>query len=336
MSVHVPARTVPVRGPSRLAPLLIWLASVAAAGRAQADGTPAIATDYAVHGPMTYTEQESGDFPVPYRGPNSLSPGQGRQTFDATLYLGLRLGANGELWINPEIDQGYGLDNTLGAAGFPSGEAYQVGRKKPYLRLQRLFVRETLSLDGDREEVGDSINQLHGRRSTDRVIVTAGKISVGDIFDVNQYAHDPRNDFLNWSVIDSGPFDYAADAWGYTVGAAVEWYRRDWTLRGGLYDLSTVPNSEHLQPGFHQFQWITELERRYVLQDQAGKLALTVYQSHGDMALLRDAVAAGVAAGRPPDPALTRHYRTRTGASLNLEQGLAANLGIFARLGAGH
>ena len=335
MSVHVPARTVPVRGPSRLAPLLIWLASVAAAGRAQADGTPAIATDYAVHGQMTYTEQESGDFPVPYRGPNSLSPGQGRQTFDATLYLGLRLGANGELWINPEIDQGYGLDNTLGAAGFPSGEAYKVGRKKPYLRLQRLFVRETLSLDGDREEVGDSINQLHGRRSTDRVIVTAGKISVGDIFDVNQYAHDPRNDFLNWSVIDSGPFDYAADAWGYTVGAAVEWYRRDWTLRGGLYDLSTVPNSEHLQPGFHQFQWITELERRYVLQDQAGKLALTVYQSHGDMALLRDAVAAGVAAGRPPDPALTRHYRTRTGASLNLEQGLAANLGIFARLGAG-
>jgi high affinity Mn2+ porin len=335
MPLLVPACRVHVRGHARLAPLLIWLASAATAGRAEADGTPAVSADTAVHGQMTYTEQESSDFSAPYRGPNSLSPGQGRQTFDATLYLGLRLGTDGELWINPEIDQGYGLDNTLGAAGFPSGEAYKVGRKQPYLRVQRLFVRETVSLGGDIEEVGDSINQLAGHRNSDRVVVTAGKISVGDIFDVNQYAHDPRNDFLNWSVIDSGPFDYAADAWGYTVGLAVEWYRRDWTLRGGLYDLSTVPNSEHLQPGFHQFQWITELERRYVLQDRAGKLALTVYQSHGDMALLKDAVAAGVASGGPIDPAVVRHYRTRTGASLNLEQGLTANLGLFARLGAG-
>src|SRR5215510_4586177 len=30
------------------------------------------------------------------------------------------------------------------------------------------------------------------------------------------------NDFLNWSIIDTGSFDYAADAWGYTYGAAIE------------------------------------------------------------------------------------------------------------------
>ncbi len=40
-------------------------------------------------------------------------------------------------------------------------------------------------------------------------------------------------DFLNWTVIDAGTFDYAADAWGYTAGAAVEWYQGAWTLRGG-------------------------------------------------------------------------------------------------------
>ncbi len=323
-----------VRHPGRLGVLLAILVSAANASGTEATAGDTV-SDYALHGQMTYTEQESSDFSAPYRGPNSLSPHQGRQTFDATLFLGRRLGAGGEIWINPEVDQGFGLDNTLGAAGFPSGEAYKVGRNRPYFRLQRLFVRETVGLGGDTEDVESTINQFARRRSTDRLVITVGKMSVGDVFDVNQYAHDPRNDFLNWSVIDAGPFDYAADAWGYTVGLAVEWYRREWTLRGGLYDLSTVPNSEHLQPGFHQFQWITELERRYVLRDLSGKLAATVYQSHGDMALLRDAVAAGAASGGPVDPALVRHYRTRTGGSLNLEQGLTPNLALFARLGAG-
>ena len=49
-----------------------------------------------------------------------------------------------EIWISPEIDQGFGLDDTLGVAGFPSGEAYKVGKNEPYLRLQRLFIRQTL------------------------------------------------------------------------------------------------------------------------------------------------------------------------------------------------
>ena len=52
---------------------------------------------------------------------------------------------------------------------------------------------------------------------------------------------------MNWSVIDTGTFDYAADAWGYTVGAAAEWYQGPWTLRGGL---STFHRSEHDHSGF--------------------------------------------------------------------------------------
>jgi high affinity Mn2+ porin len=51
---------------------------------------------------------------------------------------------------------------------------------------------------------------------------------------------------MNWSLIDAGAFDYAADAWGFTYGAAVERYRGNWTLRGGLFDLSIVSNSTDL------------------------------------------------------------------------------------------
>lgn len=70
---------------------------------------------------------------------------------------------------------------------------------------------------------------------------TIGQFGVGDVFDTNKYAHGPRSDFMNWSIIDTGTLDYAADAWGYTYGAAVEWYKGYWTLRTGLFDLSTAP-----------------------------------------------------------------------------------------------
>ena len=50
-------------------------------------------------------------------------------------------------------------------------------------------------------------------------MITPGKFSVTDVFDTNKYAHDPRNDFMNWTMVDTGTFDYAADAWGYTLGA---------------------------------------------------------------------------------------------------------------------
>jgi high affinity Mn2+ porin len=75
------------------------------------------------------------------------------------------------------------------------------------------------------------------------LVLTVGKFSVADIFDSNKYAHDPRADFLNWSIIDAGTFDDAAEAWGFSLGGAAEWYHGASTLRGGVFDLSIVPNS---------------------------------------------------------------------------------------------
>jgi high affinity Mn2+ porin len=83
-------------------------------------------------------------------------------------------------------------------------------------------------------------------------VVTIGKFSVVDVFDSNQYAHDPRNDFLNWSIIELGTFDYAADAWGYTYGAAAEWYQDWWTVRMGLVRRLAYTEQCEVGPGFHQ------------------------------------------------------------------------------------
>src|ERR1035438_9617637 len=81
---------------------------------------------------------------------NSLAAnGPAEETTDATLYAGVRLWRGAELWINPEVDQGFGLSATLGVAGFPSGEAYKVGAAVPYARIPRYFVRQTIDLGGD-------------------------------------------------------------------------------------------------------------------------------------------------------------------------------------------
>jgi high affinity Mn2+ porin len=318
---------------------LKWLGMGAAALVMQTHGSrasePAAGDQqsFAVHGQFTYVEQETSGFRAPYAGPNSLTPARGAETMDATLYLGARLWSGAEGWINGEIDQGFGLDDTLGVAGFPSGEAYKVGKNQPYLRLPRLFVRQTLNLDAARRSVDASANQLGGSCSDDRVVITVGKFSVADLFDTNQYAHDPRGDFLNWASVDAGTFDYAADAWGFTVGVAVEWYQDAFTLRAGLFDLSTVPNSPHLDPGFHEFQYLFEFEHRHEMFGRTGRLLLTAFDSRGRMGLLDDAVELAENTGNAVDITAVRHYRDRAGASLGLEQPLTNSLGLFARLG---
>jgi high affinity Mn2+ porin len=288
---------------------------------------------FAVHGQATYVEQDTNNFRAPYHGTDSLTPDRGRETSDLTLYVGARLWRGAEFWISPELDQGRGLDNTLGLAAFSSGEAYKVGSNAPYLRLPRLYVRQTLDTGEERENVGGIANQLAGSRSTDRWVFTVGKFSVTDVFDTNQYAHDPRNDFLNWAAVDAGTYDYAADAWGYTVGAAVERYIGSWTFRAGVFDLSYIPNSPHLDPAFHQFQWEGEIEKRYPLLGRTARILFTAWDTRGRMGSLDQAIALGLATDTPPDLARVRQYRSRIGGSFDLEQPVTDDVGVFARVG---
>ena len=242
---------------------------------------------FSLHGQTTYLHQYVFPFRAPYRGPNSLDPNQGRETWDVTFYAGVRLWQGAEFWINPEIDQGFGVSSTLGVAGFPSGEAYKVGATVPYTRIPRMFVRQTIDLGGETQKVESGINQFAGSQTANRLVITVGKFAVTDVFDTNKYAHDARSDFMNWSLITTGTFDYAADAWGYTYGAAVEWYQGNWTLRGGVFDLSVIPNSTDLDPRFQQFQWVGEIEHRHDLYGQPGKVAITGFLSRGRMGLRR-------------------------------------------------
>jgi high affinity Mn2+ porin len=287
---------------------------------------------WALHAQATLVEQFHPAFNSPYRGTNSMFPGaQGRETLDVTGYAGVSPWAGGEAWADLELDQGFGLTGTLGAAAFPSAEAYKVGKSIPYYRLQRLFFRQTFDLGGDVKGVEGAANQLAGSHTADDLVFTVGKISVGDIFDTNSYAHDPRGDFLNWANVDAGAFDYAADAWGYTYGGTAEWNTGDWSARAGLFDLGRVPNGTELERDFHQFEVDGELERRFSLFGHDGKVKLLGFVNRGNMGSYNDAVALAAVTHMPASTALVRHYRSRPGIELNVEQGLTDDLGAFLR-----
>jgi high affinity Mn2+ porin len=296
------------------------------------------------HGQTTFVEQAYPAFRSPYEGVQSLpGGGQGRETIDVTLYAGLRLWQGAQLWVNPEIDQGFGLEDTHGVAGFPSAESYKLGFAYPYARVQRYFVRQTIDLGGETQKVDADISQFAGSQTANRLVLTVGKFSVVDIFDTNKYANSPKSDFLNWSVVNAGSFDYAGDGWAFTYGAAAEWYQGNWTLRGGVFDMSQTPAGGGgdsalgygLDPTFDQFELVGEIEERHELWGQPGKLKVTGFLIRGRMGNFEDAVALSEATGLDASDALAavRTYSSRPGVSLNLEQQVSENWGVFARAG---
>ena len=288
--------------------------------------------DFAVHGQSTFVVQYHPAFHSPYRGTNSLDPGsRGDETFDATVYAGARVWRGGEIWIDPELDQGFGLSGTFGIAAFPSGEAYKVGSATPYLRIPSLFFRQTFNLGGDSTVLESEPRQLAGSRDENNLIITAGKFSVVDVFDTNDYAHDARSDFMNWAIIDSGAFDYAADAWGYTYGFAAELSQSALTMRVGVFDMSRVPNGPALVRGFGYYELASELEFRHSLFSLPGSIKLLVFSNRARMGRYEDAVRLGRATGGVPDTSLVRDYAWRSGYALNVEQAIGHQIGLFLR-----
>jgi high affinity Mn2+ porin len=293
-----------------------------------------------VHGQTTFVWQSYPAIRSPYEGPNSLpARGQGRETLDATLYAGIRLWEGAEVWLNPEIDQGHGLAETHGAAGFTSGEAFKEGFSYPYARMQRAFLRQTINLGGETGKADADINQFANAFTSSRLVLTVGKFAITDIFDTNGYANNPKSDFLNWSLFNAGTFDYASDAWGFTYGGAAEWYQDIWTLRAGVFDLSATPAGGNSPEGifldstFNNFELVGEIEERHQLWGQPGKFKITGYLERGRMGAYQNAIDLAQLTGQPADINAVRTYTTRPGVSINLEQQVSETLGVFARAG---
>jgi high affinity Mn2+ porin len=305
----------------------------AAPGSANGQTALPESTDWNVHTQTTFIASAYPAFRSPYAGINSLpGGGQARETWTTTAFLGVRLWEGGEFYFNPELAQGFGLNGTLGLAGFPNGEAQKAGSAYPKIRPQRYYLKQTFGLGGEQEDIADAANQLPGKRDIDRVTVMVGRFAIGDFFDGNSYAKDPRADFMNWAMWSSAAYDFPADLPGYTRGAVIELNRKDWAVRAGVFEVPTAPNSDVLT--YKGGGAVVELEERYAILDQPGKLRLGAFGNQGHTASYREALAIVAA-----DPSLDinattasiRHTLPKYGFYANMEQQIAKDVGLFAR-----
>ena len=321
------------RNAARVAiPFAIPLAMLLTPFSAQADD--AAPETWQVHGQSTYVWQRKPAMAAAYSGTNSLSTARETSySFTATAALGWRPAPDTELYFDAEAAQGVPLSGLTGLGGFTNGEMARTSGPTLTFYRARLFARQTWNLGESSEAVPSDFNQLAGQVSPRRVVLTVGNLSVTDIFDDNSYSHDPRTQFLNWSIMTMGAFDFAADARGYSVGAALQWFHDDWALRLGRFALPKMPNQQALnwQLGRHFGDQI-ELQHNHSIASLPGKLRLLAFHDRTVMARFDDALALARQTGGTPDINQVRNkLQDKWGWGIGLEQALGPNLGLFAR-----
>jgi high affinity Mn2+ porin len=313
--------------------LLLAVISLAIPGPLRGQTDPPAPETWSFHGQATTVTQGHGAFSSPYAGDNSFEARKEiRNSFTSTLFLGRRLWEGAEVYVNPELAGGQGDSHVLGLAAAPNGEIYRVDSSELKVTLARLYLRQTWAFGGGSEAVAADQNQLAGSRTRRRLVLTAGKLALGDIFDVNAYAHDPRTQFLNWSLMDTAAWDYPADTRGYSWGAALELYWDDWALRAGSFMMPTKANGIYFD---HQVSRahgdVIELEHDHDFGGRAGHVRLLGYANHADMGSYRDSLQLAPLA---PDVTATREPgRLKYGWGLSADQALTGDLGAFLRAG---
>jgi high affinity Mn2+ porin len=105
-------------------------------------------------------------------------------------------------------------------------------------------------------------------------------------------------------------------------------------FRGGLFDLSSVPNAKTVERNFGEFEMVGEVEKRYKLDGHSGKVKVLGFVNHGRMARYDDAVRLAQESGGTPDVASVRRFASRPGFAVNVEQEVAPGIGAFARASA--
>ena len=122
------------------------------------------------------------------------------------------------------------------------------------------------------------------------------------------------------------------DKLSWTWGAVVELNQKHWAFRTGYFLLPVISNANMFDMRVpERGQYTAELELRYSLFSQPGKLRLFGWLNHGWMGSYADALAMPVTTPGFPDITLTRQVRTNYGFVANIEQAITDDLGAFSR-----
>jgi high affinity Mn2+ porin len=245
------------------------------------------------HFQFTGVVQYNLEFTAPYSGQNSfLSKADHAYSVTTTAFFGRKLWSGASLYFNPEMAGGKGLSSTLGIAGFPNGETFRIGEAAPVVYVARIFFRQQISLDKKHfDTLDDGINQIKEVVSRKRITLNFGKFGIADFFDQNSISHDPRTDFMNWSLMNDGAYDYAANTRGYTGGLIVEYYTTGWVIRAGTALMPVYANGPTLN-----FNWAKsnsetfEVQRDYTFHKLPGSVRVLFFYNTSKAPAYQDVI----------------------------------------------
>lgn len=295
---------------------------------------------WSLHFQFTDIVQGNTAFNAKYSGINSLHKApESDMSITSTLYLGRKLWKNAAFFVNPEIAGGRGISSVLGLAGAPNGETFRVGSVAPALYLARCFFEQHIALRKSKTEHREGEeNQIAANVPTSRITISVGKFSLADFFDDNAYSHDPRSEFMNWSLMDNGAWDYPANTRGYTWGAVIELIEPGYAIRIASSMVPKNANGPNFDLNVDRANGNTaEFEKKFTIKNHPGNLRILGFANFSSAASYTTAIEQmkngdssliGVISGQKPG---VQYGAVKYGGGISFNQELTKNIGIFAR-----
>jgi hypothetical protein len=305
------------------------------------DSSKDSSSNWSTHFQLTVISQGHPAFHAAYSGMNSLvdTAESNALSITTTLYVGRKLWKGAAIYFNPEIAGGKGISDAKGIAGFTNGETFRIGNPAATLYTARAYLQQVIALKNSSSiNVDDDINQVAGKIPSSRIVISAGKFAISDFFDDNKYSHDPRTQFLNWSLMSNGAWDYPANTRGYTFGLVTELIKPTWAVRISTVQVPEMANGQVMDPKILQAHSETiEFEKSFTIKKEPGTIRLLAFHTVSQAPSYRDAIneaAKGDSSSLPVFEGLYDWHKyggVKYGFGLSANQDLSDNIGFFLR-----
>lgn len=227
---------------------------------------------------------------------------------DFTLWKGSNIN------LSPEVAVGNGVGDGAGLASYPNA-LFGFPQQKPY--LVRAQIQQKFDMPNRAEKKLQSIT------------LSAGRIVIQEMFDVNPYANDPRHDFLNFMHNMQGAWDASTTAYGYAHGAAF-----NLTFPTSMFNFAAVTvNEEAGGPTVDKnyrngYSLNAQFVQNFSFKGKEGAVRFFVFMNRAKTGLY-DAYqldSSGLANFED-----IRDYRAKVGGYIDANYNLAKGVGLFAR-----
>ncbi len=338
-----------------------WFLTISASAQHPSEPSPESASDqgapsmfnhsdttrYLIGGQANIIFQAHAPFHSPYAGTNSfLSRGEYKTSLIGTIYTGLELNPNSRFATDAIFDVeaagGRGLSEALGIAGFTNLDVVRNPSLGSTPYLARYEIHQVIGLSDRLVASSRNAFSLQPSLPDVRLEFWVGRMSLPDLIDLNSVGTDSHLQFMNWSIDNTGSWDYAANTRGYTDAVVSEFTIHDFTARYALAAMPTVANGIDLQYDFSKASGQNiELEFRggpgthFNQPGRKGAVRILGFVNHADMGDYRQQNQIFLKGGTAT-PDITAHPQQTTvkyGAGANFEQEISNNGRVWGQFG---